>query len=287
LTAREIAERGLILRVMVGSTVHGLHHEGHDDRDEMGITCEPESHVVGLGRFDHYTYRSKPNGVRSGPGDLDLTVYGLRKWAKLATQGNITVLLPLFVPDEAIMHAGPEGAYLRKCAQVFISRRVGARIAQYMQSQRSRLLGEQGQMNAKRPELVTAYGYDTKYAMHLLRLGYQGHELLSRGTLTLPMSTGKREHIMAVRNGQVRLDDVIEESIDLEQAVLTMANAEGSEALPAEPDAYAVDDLLIALYESRWARMNSTWGIRDYANAHREYVRNETSNLVPSFSRIP
>ena len=38
---RAIVEAGTILRGMVGSTVHGLHHGGQDDRDEMAIFVEP------------------------------------------------------------------------------------------------------------------------------------------------------------------------------------------------------------------------------------------------------
>ena len=38
----EIVERGTILRATVGSTVHGLHHGGQDDREEKasGGSCE-------------------------------------------------------------------------------------------------------------------------------------------------------------------------------------------------------------------------------------------------------
>ena len=41
--ARTIAEAGLILRVQVGSGVHGTAIGGQDDRDEMGICLEPGS----------------------------------------------------------------------------------------------------------------------------------------------------------------------------------------------------------------------------------------------------
>jgi hypothetical protein len=34
---RAIVERSTILRGAVGSTLHGLHHGGQDDRDEMGV----------------------------------------------------------------------------------------------------------------------------------------------------------------------------------------------------------------------------------------------------------
>ena len=44
----EIVEGGTILRVTVGSTVHGLHHGGQDDRDEMAVYIEPPEYLVGL-----------------------------------------------------------------------------------------------------------------------------------------------------------------------------------------------------------------------------------------------
>jgi hypothetical protein len=34
---------------------------------------------------------------------------------------------------------------------------------------------------------VAVHGYDTKYAMHVLRLGLQGVELLTTGRFTLPV----------------------------------------------------------------------------------------------------
>ena len=95
----EIVERSTILRATVGSTLHGLHHGGQDDRDEMAIFVEPPEFLVGLawrdrearaGSFEHYVERTQPEGVRSGPGDLDLVAYSLRKWLRLALKGNPT-----------------------------------------------------------------------------------------------------------------------------------------------------------------------------------------------------
>jgi uncharacterized protein len=68
--AREIAERGLILRTTVGSVVHGLSYPGTDDRDELGICVEPPEYLLGFRRFEHFVYRTQPEGAPSGPGDL-------------------------------------------------------------------------------------------------------------------------------------------------------------------------------------------------------------------------
>jgi hypothetical protein len=40
----------MILRVQVGSGVHGTSITGQDDRDEMGLCLEPPQFVTGLAR---------------------------------------------------------------------------------------------------------------------------------------------------------------------------------------------------------------------------------------------
>lgn len=75
--AEAIAQRGCILRGIVGSTVHGLSNAGTDDRDEMGVCIEPAEYIAGLRPFEHWVYRTQPEGAPSGPGDLDLTIYQL------------------------------------------------------------------------------------------------------------------------------------------------------------------------------------------------------------------
>lgn len=138
--AREIAEAGMILRVQVGSGVHGTSIAGQDDRDEMGICLEPARFVTGLARvprgideedrevefeqYQRHTVWDRPGGLanRSGAGDLDVVVYSARKWCRLALAGNPTVLLALFVPDEDVVLRDEVGAELAANAHRFVSR---------------------------------------------------------------------------------------------------------------------------------------------------------------------
>ena len=122
---RDLVESTTILRGTVGSTVHGLHQGDQDDRDEMAIFLEPPEFLVGLrvarsgnswGSFEHYVHRTQPEGARSGPGDLDLVAYSLRKWLRLALSGNPTVLLLLFSPPESLLVCTQRGAGLRALA---------------------------------------------------------------------------------------------------------------------------------------------------------------------------
>ena len=107
---RETAERCTILRGLVGSTVHGLNvNDGIEDRDEMGICVEPFEEAMALwAPFEQFIYRSAVEregreNARSIAGDLDLTIYSLRKWMRLALKGNPTILLLLFTPDDQLV----------------------------------------------------------------------------------------------------------------------------------------------------------------------------------------
>jgi predicted nucleotidyltransferase len=253
-----LVERGTILRGTVGSTVHGLHHGGQDDRDEMAVFIEPPEYLLGLklaqrpGRayaFEHHVERTQPEGVRSGPGDLDLVAYNLRKYLRLALKGHPTVLLLLFVPEELTLVETELGRELRALAPAIVSSRAGRSDLGYLSGQKERLLGSRGQKNVNRPELVEAHGFDTKYAMHAVRLGYQGLELLETGRLTLPIAEPTRSRVMDVRLGKSTFDEVIAEIDDLEQR---LASALANTTLPPAPNRDAVDAFLVDAYRRAW-----------------------------------
>jgi uncharacterized protein len=266
--ARRIAEQGTVLRAQVGSGVHGTSISGQDDRDEMGLCLEPPQFVTGLARvpagrsttatvefeqFHRHTVWDQPGGLanRSGAGDLDVVIYSARKWARLALSGNPSVLLLLFVPDEEIVHRDEIGAELTANAHRFVSALAAERFLGYLQAQKAGMTGEVG-AHTNRPELVAKHGYDTKYAMHALRLGLQGIELLTTGRISLPVPEPDRAYLRAVRRGEVPLREVLGAITDAE-ARLTALRTDS--AVPPDPDRAWVDDWLHRSYVSFWATL--------------------------------
>ena len=266
--ARRIAEDGLVLRVQVGSGVHGTSVSGQDDRDELGICLEPAAYVTGLARvpagtsadarmvpfeqYERHTAWDRSGGVanRSGVGDLDVTVYSARKWARLALDGNPTVLLVLFVPDAEVVFRDEVGAELTDNAHRFVSALAGERFLGYLRAQKEAMTSGKG-THTPRPELIAVHGYDTKFAMHALRLGYQGIELLTTGRITLPVPEPALSHLRAVRRGQRTLADTIA-AIDRIEAELVAAAA--STTVPAQPDRQWVDRWLHRTHVAYWQR---------------------------------
>ena len=162
----------------------------------MGVCIEPPEYLLGFQRFEHFVYRTQPEGHPSGPGDLDLTVYGLRKFCVLALKGSPTTLLPLFVTGEhqLVMHARGR-ASCATLAPAFVARSTGRAFLGYLTNQRRGLTGERHATRTR--ELSKLHGYDTKYAMHALRIAYQGIELLSTGRITLPVPEPERSRAAA------------------------------------------------------------------------------------------
>jgi hypothetical protein len=264
--ARRIAERGTILRVQVGSGVHGTAISGQDDRDEMGLCLEPPAYVTGTAQvpagtgsaaavpfeqYQRHTAWDRPGGLanRSGAGDLDVVIYSARKWARLALAGNPTVLLVLFAPDSDVVHRDERGAELVANAHRFVSRLAADRFLGYLRAQRDAMVGA-SRAHTNRPELVEKHGYDTKFAMHALRLGAQGVELLTTGRITLPVPDPAGTYLRAVRRGGVPLAEVVTALADVEAELLRLqAHAE----VPPEPDRAWVDDWLHRSHLAYWA----------------------------------
>lgn len=248
-----LATANEILRTTVGSQVHGLAIEGTDDHDEMGIFVEPKERVYGTKPpLDTYSWRTQPEGVRSGPGDTDLVMYSLRHYLRLAGQGNPTVLLPLYAPDEFVLSVGSIGEDLRQRRNMFLSKAGIERFLGYMKQQHIRMMGG-GKRNRvpNRPELIEKYGWDTKYGSHAVRLALQALQIIREGTLTLPMPEHDRDFVRSVKTGAQRRDDINWWLTVMED---TVRKDLAESALPDQPHWPTINKWSIEAHESHWSK---------------------------------
>lgn len=198
-----IRKESIILQAEVGSTAWGLSLDpSKADSDQMGICIEDFGEAMGVGAsFEQKVSRTSEErtgikDAKSEAGDVDLVVYSLRKWMRLALKGNPTVLTLLFAPQEGWKHGDSRGAHLQELAPLIVSRQAGKAFLGYLQAQRMRLKGEIGGLHGRLDtDEVKRLGYEPKFAMHMLRLGYQGIELLNTGRMSMPMQPEVREKL--------------------------------------------------------------------------------------------
>lgn len=243
-----------ILLVEVGSTAHGTGLPGGEDHDELGIVVESPTEALGLGEgVRTVMQRTQPEGSRSGPGDTDRTLHSLRRFLRLAVTGNPSILMTMWAP---VLDSTPEGLELQALGPAFVGRHVIPRYRGYMQAQAERLLGVRGGGHGKRgggqrDELISEHGFDTKYAMHCARLGFQGVELLTTGHLHLPMQGEAAEWLRAVRRGEVSFGEWWARSLDLDASLDALAT---DESIPETAERDRIERWSVETHQRVWAR---------------------------------
>lgn len=130
------------------------------------------------------------------------------------------------------------------------------RFAGYLEAQRRSMLSREGKgRDVTRPELVEKYGFDTKFAAHMVRLGFQGRELLKTGSITLPMPFEQRGIVREIRTGGMSMEACLNYAAELERQVRELTE---TSPLRAEPDRDAADAWLISAYQRAWKERGLT-----------------------------
>jgi predicted nucleotidyltransferase len=229
-----------------GSELHGAKIGKTDDTDLYGVFVESPAQTLGLDSLEHYVWSSAGDDRRNGPDDVDVTLYSLRKWAVLAAKGNATTLHFLFAEPEEVT---PE--FWRKIQDRradFLSRKSAEQFVRFAENQFARITGEKGSgKKGQRPEYIGKFGYDTKAAMHGLRLLYECIELMLHGQITLPRP--EKDLLIEVRSGEWTLEKVLDHVAELRQKA-DLAVAESP--LPEQVDRNVISEIVAEVHMDFW-----------------------------------
>jgi predicted nucleotidyltransferase len=235
----------LLMAYIGGSQAHGAKVAGTDDTDWYGVFVEPPGKALGIDRFEHFVYTTGGKVGGNGPNDIDICLYSLRKWAGLAAKGNPSSLHFLFAPLQ--FHTYWWLAHIKMRSDLFLSRNHVRPFLGFADDQMKRLFGEKGQKNVHRKESEEKFGYDTKYAMHVIRLYGEAKELMETGNITLPRPNAAE--LIAIREGKYKLSDIRTMGRDLEADALA---ASDRSPLPAGVDREKISSVIAEVYRRFW-----------------------------------
>jgi uncharacterized protein len=229
-----------------GSELHGAKIGQTDDTDLYGVYIEDPEHALGLNSREHFVWSTAGDDRRNGSDDLDVTLYSLRKWAGMAAKGNATALHFLFADPKDV--SPRTWRKIQNNSSVFLSRMSARQFLGFADSQFKRLTGEKGSgKKGQTPEYIGKYGYDTKAAMHGLRLLYECMELMQLGRITFPRP--EEDLLIEVRRGRLTLQQVLEHAQRLFKEV---EDAVAQSPLPEELDTSAVSKLIAKVQLAFW-----------------------------------
>lgn len=235
----------LIHTFVGGSQLHGAKLDGTDDTDYYGVFIPPPEKMLGLDPFEHFVHTTG-DGTGNTKDDVDVTLYSLGKFAKLAAKGNPSVLQFLFTKVD-LDRIHPCWLAISDNRDLFLAKSHLSSFLGYANAQLQRLMGQRGQKNVNRTFLEAQYGYDTKYAMHIVRLLGEATELMRYGTITFPRPDAGV--LIDIRRGKYKLSELLDIANEFEEQAIA---AEKESSLPAHVDRKALSELLADVYTEEW-----------------------------------
>ena len=147
-----------ILSVLHGSHAYGL-NTPESDRDIRGVLVEPVEEFISYYRSFEQVQQHQHDGF-----EVDLTLFGLKKFAKLAAEANPNVIEILFVEPSEILHKTKYGQRLIDNREMFLTKKIYKTFSGYAKSQLSRLEGHRRwMMNPPKPPVSREeFGLPTK-----------------------------------------------------------------------------------------------------------------------------
>jgi len=238
--------QNLIHLFVGGSELHGAKVGQADDTDLYGVYIESPEHALGLDPREHFVWSTAGDERRNGPDDVDVTLYSLRKWAGMAAKGNATALHFLFAEPKEV---GPSAwKKIQAGRELFLSRSSAKQFLGFADDQFKRLTGEKGSgKKGQRPEYIGKYGYDTKAAMHGLRLLYECLELMAHRRITLPRP--EKDLLIEVRTGEWPLERVLAHAKKLAKEVEEVV---ANSPLPEKVNRSAISRLVAKAHLDFW-----------------------------------
>jgi len=113
----------------------------------------------------------------------------------------------LFVPTECVLHSTAVGELVRDSRKKFLHKGCWHNFKGYAYSQLHKMGGKNPEPGSKREALRDKYGYDTKFAYHVIRLVDECEQILTLGDIDLRRS---KEHMKSVRRGNSSLEEIRE-----------------------------------------------------------------------------
>ena len=235
---------GICYEVMMGSVAYGCSNDT-SDVDVYGF-CIPNRSIIfphesgyihGLDKDIPNFEQFQQHHVKDGDKEYDFSIYSIIKYFRLATKCVPNMIDSLFVPRRCVLYTNIIGEMVREKRKMFLHKGAWHKFKGYAYSQLHKMKIKKPNPNSKRYDSIQKYGYDIKFAYHIVRLLQEVEQILMEGDLDLQKN---REQLKSIRRGEWTIEDIenyfTTKEKDLESAYLTSklqykANIEDIKAL--------------------------------------------------------
>lgn len=188
----------------MGSVAYGVSSDV-SDTDVYGICLPPKDlvfphlagEIPGFGRQVKRFEQWQEHHVQALDRSWDFQVFSIVKFFQLAMENNPNVIDALFVPRRCVLSSTAVGERIREQRRLFLHKGSWHKFKGYAYSQLHKIHTKTA--HGKRAELVEQYGYDVKFAYHVVRLLLEVEMILGEQDLDLERH---REQLKGIRRGE-------------------------------------------------------------------------------------
>jgi predicted nucleotidyltransferase len=183
--------------------------------------------------------------------EYDFVIYSIVKYFNLCMDNNPNMIDSLFTPRQCVIHSTAISELLRENRRMFLHKGAWAKFKGYSYAQMAKIRTKTNADNEKRAASIATYGYDLKYAYHLVRLLNEVEQILVEGDLDLQRN---REQLKEIRRGEWTIEKVEEYFSSKERGLeVTYANSKLREL----PDEQAIKELLLNCLEQHYGNLSA------------------------------
>ncbi|QIG70673.1 putative nucleotidyltransferase protein [Rhizobium phage RHph_I1_18] len=270
-------------QTVMGSQAYGVTQDT-SDMDVYGWVIPPIGHVfphrigyIGLGpvpdRFDQWQLHH----VKSvdGKKEYDFSIYNVVKYMQLVMENNPNMIDSIFTPVNCVLHCTTTGQVLRDNRRKFLHKGAFHKFKGYAYAQmhKIRTMEDQPKQSDRRRESIEKFGFDTKFAYHVVRLLNECEQILEVGDLDLQQNN---EQLKAIRRGEMTLEEIQKWFASKE---LHLNSLYEKSTLPHGPDWKWGSSLLLNILEAHYGTISDA-----VATDHGKALLSELQALVDKFS---
>lgn len=289
-TVRKLKESGLIsppsfvphnihYETIMGSVAYGVSADT-SDMDVYGFCVPPKDmifpHLAGeiagfgrqINRFEQYQqHHILDKSALAGAGrTYDITIYSIVKYFQLCMENNPNMIDSLFTPANCVLHITKLGNMVRENRKIFLHKGAWHKFKGYAYSQLHKMTTKDP--IGQRKKIIETYGYDVKFAYHVVRLLNEVEQILIEGDIDLQRN---REQLKSIRRGEWKESDIREyfaaKEKDLEKLYL-------ESTLPYSPDEAKIKKLLLECLEEHYGNLSDAIITPDKATAALQEIQN-------------
>ncbi len=255
----------LLYETIMGSEAYGVADTSQNsDTDIHGFCMPPKDYI-----FPHLS--GKIDGFGSAPSEsdknfasgvwqrhhvfdehgheFDFCIYGIVRYFQLTMECNPNMIDSLFTSERCVTYMSPVAQMVREKRKIFLSKKAFHTFKGYAYQQIHKMDIKKPEPGSKRAAGVEKYGYDLKFAYHVVRLLDECRQILVEHDLNLERNS---EQLKSIRRGEWTKEQIFQHFDDQKASLETLYN---ESKLQHSPDEQAIKQLLVDCLEAHFGTL--------------------------------